>query len=353
MPFELDSLEQTRQQIGRDIEARLPGTAAQNRRSAVGVIAYAQAGAVHGLHAHIAYRERNFLPDERADAEGVERWASLLGLWYLPATVAVGHAELGGAVGAGLPTGTLLQSAQGVLFVTTEAVTLAASAGSVAVAAQQAGTAGNLAAGSRLTLLSPVAGIQSTLTVAVDGLAGGADSEPLAGLRARVLGRLRNPPMGGALADYRAWALAAHPAVTRVWVTEQEQGAGSVIVRLVCDNEATPIPAQEVLDAVAAYIDGRRQAGRKSVYVLPPVAVAVNYQIRLKPDGAAIRAAVEAELRGLHRREAAPGKPLLVTHVREAISIAAGEVDHELLAPLTDLEHGTGLMPTFGGVSWL
>lgn len=353
MAFELDSLEQSRQQIGRDIETRLPGTGTQTRRTAAGVIAYAQAGAVHGLHAHIAYRERNFLPDERADAEGVERWAGLFGFWYREPTKASGSADLIGAAGAVLPAGTVLQSTQGVLYTTLADVTLTSNTGTAAIEAQDAGAAGNLSEGARLTLLKPVPGIQSTLSVGSGGLGGGADAETLDGLRARVLNRLRNPPKGGSLDDYATWALAAHPSVTRVWVTEYEQGAGSVIVRVVCDNEATPIPSQEVLDAVAAYIGERRQAGRKSVYVLPPVGDPVHYQIRLKPDSSAIRAAVEAELRDLHRREAAPGAALLISHIREAVSIAVGEIDHELIAPLADLAYGTGVMPIFGDIAWL
>lgn len=353
MAFELDSLEQIRQQIGRDIETWLPGTGAQARRTAAGVIAYAQAGAVRGLHAHIEYRERNFLPDERADAEGVERWANLLGLWYLEATAASGNVNLSGATGAVLPAGTLLQSTQGMLFKTDAELILSGSTGTVGITAQESGAAGNLADGARLTLLSPVAGIQATLTVGAEGLSGGADQEDIDGLRARVLERLRNPPMGGSLRDYASWAKEAHPSVTRVWITEHEQGAGSVIVRLVCDNEATPIPSTEVLDDVDAYIGERRQAGRKSVYVLPPVAAPVQYEIQLKPDSTAMRAAVEAELRDLHRREAKPGGTLLISHVREAISTAAGEYDHVLQAPTADLTHGTGTMPVFGGITWL
>lgn len=163
---ELDSLEQTRQLVGSDIETRLPGTGAQTRRTAAGVIAYAQAGAVHGLHAHIAYRERNFLPDERADAEGVERWAGLLGLWYREPTKASGEAELSGIAGTLLPVGTVLQSAQGVLYATLADATLVGATANVAIQAQGGGASGNLEPGTRLTLLSPAPGIQSTLSVA-------------------------------------------------------------------------------------------------------------------------------------------------------------------------------------------
>lgn len=167
------------------------------------------------------------------------------------------------------------------------------------------------------------------------------------------ISQLERPVMGGSLADYHVWALAAHPAVTRAWVTEHEQGVGSVVVRPVCDNEATPIPAQDVLDAVAAYIDVRRQVGLSALYVLPPVAAAVQYQIRLTPDSGTVRTAVEAELRELHRQQAAPGAPLSINHIQTAIGTAAGGTGHELLAPLADLVHGTGVMPTFGGITWL
>lgn len=353
MAFELDSLEQIRQQIGRDIETWLPGTGAQARRTAAGVIAYALAGAVRGLHAHIQYRERNFLPDERSDAEGVERWAGMLGLWYLEATAASGSAHVSGLAGAVLQAGTLLQSTQGVLFETDAELILTGSTGTVGVTAQVAGSSSNLAEGSKLTLLSPVTGIQVTLTVGAGGLSGGADRQDIDGLRARVLERLRKPPMGGSLSDYARWAKEAHPSVTRVWVTEHEQGAGSVTVRVACDNEATPIPSAEVLDAVAAYIGERRPAGRKSVYVVAQMAELVQYQIQLSPDSTAVRAAVEAELRDLHRREAEPGGTLLISHIREAISIAGGEHDHVLQAPTADLTHGPGTMPVFGGVTWL
>ncbi|MBX9755080.1 MAG: hypothetical protein K2X80_10025, partial [Pseudomonadaceae bacterium] len=62
MPFYLPTLEENRQQVASDIEAYLPGTEARTRRSTLGVLAFAQAGAIQGLHSHIEYRYRNMLP---------------------------------------------------------------------------------------------------------------------------------------------------------------------------------------------------------------------------------------------------------------------------------------------------
>lgn len=352
MPFPIPTLEQTRQQIGSDIEAHLPGTEARTRRSTLGVLAFAEAGAVQGLHAHIEHRWRNMLPDELADAEGVERWARRYKLWYRDPVGAAGQVQVSGAIGATLLAGTALQYSQDLVYTVRESVTLTSTTGLATVDAQTLGSAGNVSAGARLTLLSPVSGIQTTVIVAVDGLTGGADLEALEGLRARVHRRMAEPPQGGSLTDYETWALESHPAITRAWATEHEQGSGSVIVRIVCDNQDDPIPSAEVLTVCAAYIAERRPAGRRSVYVLPPVAEPLQYQIRAMPNTVQVQAAIEAELRDLHRREATPGGSLLLSHIREAVSIANGERDNSVLYPTDDVLLTTGQMSTFGGITW-
>ena len=88
------------------------------------------------------------------------------------------------------------------------------------------------------------------------------------------------------------------------------------------------------------------------VTVAAPVAVPLDFDIRLTPDSSAIRAAIEAELRDLIFREAVPGGTLLISHIREAISIAAGEVDHVLLAPDEDQTVTAAQINTLGTLTW-
>lgn len=352
MSFTLPTLDELRRQISTDVETWLPGTVAKTRRSVLGVLAFAQAGAVNGLHAHLDYLYRNFLPDELADAEGVERWARLYGLWYSAAEAAAGEIIVTGNAGATLLAGTVLQYTQDQVYATAADLVLSGTTGTVKVAAQNAGTSGNLAPGSSLRLVSPAAGINATATVTESGITGGEDEGDLDNLRAQVFRRMSEPPQGGNLADYVTWALESHPSITRAWATEHEQGSGSVVVRIVCDNNADPIPSETVLEACRAYIDARRTAGRKSVYVLPPVAEPIPYQIRLVPNNPQVRAAVEAELRDLHRRDAVPGGGLLLSRIREAVSIAAGESDNTVLHPTQDPVATTGKLLTVGGIEW-
>ena len=82
--------------------------------------------------------------------------------------------------------------------------------------------------------------------------------------------------------------------------------------------------------------------------MLPVVAKPVAYVISdLQPDSAEIRAAIIAELR-ICVRDAIPGGTLLVSHMREAISIAAGENDHVLVSPAGNVTCLPGELATFG-----
>ena len=109
-------------------------------------------------------------------------------------------------------------------------------------------------------------------------------------------------------------------------------------------------PAQ--LAEVKAYIEPLRPVTAE-LYVLAPVHVKVIYSIHLTPDTSAARAAVEAQLRDLHSREAGLGDALLITHIAEAISSARGETDHVLVSPIADVPAGSNELLIFGGCIWL
>jgi uncharacterized phage protein gp47/JayE len=122
-------------------------------------------------------------------------------------------------------------------------------------------------------------------------------------------------------------------------------------VTFVLDDTEPIVPDEETVSVVQAYIDGLRPV-TADVYVFACQAVAVNFSISLNPLTAAVKSAVESELRDLLRREASPAMLLLISHIREAISLATGEVDHVLNSPSGNVQFAEGEFPVMGAISW-
>lgn len=314
------------------------------RRADAEVYARVFAGALHGLYGYSDWIARQILWDS-CDDDTLDRWASMwLTVPRKPAATATGTATFVLAAGVILPNGTVLQAFDGQQYTTT-----ADSVASVSpVTAVIAGAAGNRAAGQSLSLVSPVAGAQ-TVAIASE-IAGGSDIESTPSLRARLIARVQTPPDGGSATDYKTWALQV-AGVTRAWVAPLEQGAGTVVVRFVRDNDATMIPDAGKVATVQASLDALRPVTAQ-LFVVAPVADVLNFSITLTPGTVAVKAAIDAALRDLLLREAAPGATLLLSHINEVISIATGEIDHVLTAPLANVVSAVGHMPVFGAITW-
>lgn len=349
MPFSRPTLQELVNRTAADAQARL-GLDELLRRDDLQVLTRVHAGAVHGLYGYLEWLSRQVIFDT-AEAEYLERWASIWGVARKPAAAATGDVVFTGVNGAVVPAGAALIRADGAEYFTTADANLTGGTATAPVEAVTPGATGNALAGVSLGLTSPVAGVSSTVLVGAAGLSGGADVEDDASLRDRFIARIQQPPQGGASNDYVTWALEV-PGVTRAWVSPQELGIGTVTVRFVRDDDATIIPDAGEVAAVQAHIDTRRPV-TASATVVAPVAVPLDFTIGLTPNTAAAQAAVQAELADLIRREAAPGGTVLLSHIREAISIAAGETNHTLSVPTADVTHSIGQMAVMGTITWL
>lgn len=315
----------------------------QLRRSDAVVYARVLAGASHELHGHLQWIAEQVIYDT-ADDEFLERWASLWNILRKPAEFASGTVA---ATGAGtIPAGTLYRRADGTEFSVTASTVVPAD---VPVQAVLAGAGGNTAAGVKLALMTPIAGVNTEAPVV--SLVNGSDIEPIEELRARFLERIRKPPNGGSAHDYVMWAKEV-PGVTRAWVFPQEVGPGTVTVRFVRDGDASIIPDAGEVAAVLEHIETVRPVTAQ-VHVFAPVPVPLDFVIQLTPSTPEVRAAVDASLDELLKRESAPAATILLSHIREAISTAAGEVDHALIAPTADVVHTSAQMAVKGVTTWL
>ena len=351
MPFDRPALAEIENDLQSDVQSRLPGTDPRLRRSYLGALCRGLAGGLHELYGFLEWIANAAFPDT-AEAAELARWAAIWGIERQAAVRAEGTIAVTGTAGAVIPVGTVWRTgAQGDYEATAEAV-LAAGAADVPVRAVEPGAAGNAADMTLMSLVSPIAGVVSQ-AAANGAIAGGADIEGDESLRRRLLLRLRNPPRGGTADDYVLWALSGHADVTRAWARPLASGLGTVTVYAMTDGATDDgIPVQAVLDAVEDYIDARRPV-TAAVTVAAPTAVALDIEITdLVPDTTAVRAAIEAEIEDLLMREAQLGGTVPVSHIREAISTAAGETDHVLTSPSADVDHEDDEIAVPGSFTW-
>lgn len=284
------------------------------------------------------------------------RHAEWRGVIRVPAAIASGPVIFTGNAGAPIPLDQRLVLAGQEYAVDADAVIGEAGSVSVAVSALVAGRAGNQPEGAALALLTPLAGVNAAAAVGAGGLSGGADIEGIEALRQRLREHVRMPPHGGNPDDYVKWAKAHSAAITRVWPFKNGMGRGSVVVFFMMDGSYDDgIPEAGDVAALLAYYNQPGIAPvQANVYVVAPVAQPITFQISgLVPATLAVKAAVEAGLRDLVRSEAKPYGDLLLTHVQQAVSLAAGEHDHVLVYPAANLTPDDGKVFTFGGIDWL
>jgi len=333
-----------------DIEAEIQGVDAKVRRKNLNIIAKMVSLVAHTLYGYIAGRAKQIHP-ATSDTENLDRHASF---WLKDgrrgATFASGPVDFNGSIGSEIEENTVMLRSDGIEYLVVDGGIFAGTTLTLTVEALQAGQAGNAEPGTTLSLSQPIDGVTSSAVVSGDGLTGGVDVESNDSVNQRIEDRVQNPPHGGATHDYETWAKEI-AGVTRVWVAPKELGAGKVTVRFVRDNDTDIIPTESEVEAVQAHLDKVTPTTAKA-YAVAPIAEPLDFDIRLTPDTPATRAAVQAELDDLIRRESEPGGTLLISHIREAISLAAGETDHQLLSPVADVVKTTGKMATLGDFTW-
>lgn len=353
MAFERPTLGQLIKTAETEINALIDGADARLRYSVLNVFARVWAALTDGLYGALNFLSRQLFA---TTAEGIylERIAESYGMARLASTVARGCVAVSGTAGAIVPAGTIFQRTDGLLYEATDGATIGASGTvNVTVVSQTAGVLANANSGQSVTLANTISGVASCV-VCADGITGGGDEEDDEALRDRLLFRLRNPPGAGTPADWERWAREYSPSVTRVWVVPLVNGSGTVGVVFAQDN-AGIVPSAADVQGMTDYLSQYTPVG-VTLYVYAPTLKAVNFTVQVSPNTLDVRQAVEAELADLLERDAGPGQSVPLSAVHEAISLAAGEYDHTLVAPTAPLVFGAGVpvfeIGTLGTVSF-
>ncbi|MBL1321502.1 MAG: baseplate J/gp47 family protein [Methylophaga sp.] len=337
-----------------DIDSRLPGVDAKLRVTLINAVVNGVAAVSHGLYGHLDWLSKQIIPDTAED-EILERHAAWWGINRLAATPAIGTVVFTGSDGVVIPAGTLLQRSDEAEFATDNEATISSGTANILITASGSGQASNTTANSLLTIVTPVPGINSEPVVDGSGLNSGTDIETIDALRERLRKRVQQPPHGGALHDYDTWAKQVS-GVTRSWTFPLWFGDGTVGVFFTRDDDASLIPDASEVAAVQTYLDSVRPV-TASVTAIAPIAAAQDMTIQISPNTVAVQTAIEASLKDLFRLEAQVedgngSGTLLISHIREAISIATGEADHVLVSPAANITLTSGQLSTLGTITW-
>lgn len=366
MPFPRPSLTALRNTAVQDITTSgVPGVTGLLRNAVLRVLSWCMAGLAYSVYGYADWIARMGVPFTAAD-EYLYAWAALVGIYPLNSTPSSGTASFAGTAPTALPSGTALtRQSDGTPFVTTaDGVVDDTGNVTVPILAEVNGAATNGPAGDQINIQgAPIAGIISQGTTGL--LTGGADQETNDALRTRMLFKYRQPPQGGAAADYIDWALAV-PGCTRAWINGGGYGYGSVVVYPMfdtaeaasggfpqgtdgCATEETrgPTAAGDQL-AVAEGI-WPEQPITALVYVAAPAPFPIDVTLgALSPNTLDIQAQIVGALNDLFLAIGEVGGTIWPSDLYEAILATPGVDSFEITAPADGVEAGTGYLPVLG-----
>lgn len=313
-----------------------------------------------------------------ADGENLDLHGEEFGLARRPAAPARGFVTVAAASASSAAAGAIFRRLDGVEYRAVNGGSIpGAGTLEIEVIATSDGKATSAIAGTALEIVSGWSGDDAaTATVSTASIVGGFDIEPdgdfftsdIATFRGRILFRKRNPPHGGAPADYVSWASEV-PGVTRVFVERLWSGPGTVRVFVLMDDLFPGgIPDVANVDRVADHIESLRPAGAL-VSVVAPNPRAIDIVIDgLEPMRLDVQNSVRAELAAMFRRLSRVagsdrnigGMPYLAyptsfsrSWIWQAVANATGEQRHVLQSPAADINLAVGDIAVPGSLSFV
>jgi uncharacterized phage protein gp47/JayE len=319
-------------------------------------LSVAWAKVIHGVHGHIEWVDAQCSP-LTCDLERLYDWAALYAVNRLNPFPSSGQIIVTGNVGAIVLAGALFRGDNGFDYITSVATTLAAGNNNISVTCTTAGAITNLSAGQLLTLVDPIAGVDSTTTVGASGLTGGVDLEDVHAWRARVVDEwqvvVSQGERSGKINDYKAWAKSAHASVSAALVQTHTIGFGSIVVRPICNNLVDRLPTQAVLDAVSIYLASPGVApANADIYVQVPLRKFVNVTLDLDAavDTAPNRAAIVAAINNSILAEFSENSVLLMAELDAAIATVTTQ--YVRIAPTDNISVSAGEILVLAGVAF-
>jgi uncharacterized phage protein gp47/JayE len=222
---------------------------------AVGSEAWLRAKAIAGVIAHAFANNKIALQKYSpltAEGDDVIELAAQYGVDERAGASASGTATARCSGTVIIPDGYLCTAPNGEKYEVDGPVTITAS-GPVTIRAVNPGTAGNQSSGTVLTWDSASLGfLQRTLTASA--ITGGTEDDTWEEVRARLLDKLKAPPVGSNWSQIREWALESTSSVATCYVYPAVRGPSTVDLCVLGEDAA--VLSDTVCDVVEAYVLG-------------------------------------------------------------------------------------------------
>ena len=310
---------------------------------------YAVAAQVYSLYVQADWVVRQAFP-QTAQGEYLDRHAQLRSLERKGAVAARGVVRFTAGETAEeervIPRGTVCMTVGLVRFETTEegAIAPGALTADVPVRALNEGAAGNVGAGTIVTMAVAPVGVLSCTNP--QPCSGGEEAEDDEALRARVLDTFRRLPNGANAAFYQQSAL-SFEGVAAAAVVPRPRGTGSVDVVV---STPTGLPGEELLEELTAYFQARREIA-VDVQVRAPETVTVNVAVQVKAeegrDQQEVEQSVEQALRSWFTG-AILGRSVLLARLGSLIYGCEGVENYAISAPAADVAVEADVLPVLG-----
>ena len=178
----------------------------------------------------------------------IDRRCAEYGITRKPGTKATATVTFAGSDGTTVPAGTAVQTAEGLVFTTDEAVTVADGIAAAAATAQETGSLYNVDENAITTLQNSV-GVTIQSSTAAQG---GTDDESDESLVQRLYNMWQRPATSGNAYHYEQWAMEVE-GIGKAKVWPCWNGGGTVKVVVLDSNMEPPTPEQ--VEAVATHIE--------------------------------------------------------------------------------------------------
>ncbi len=310
---------------------------------------YAVAAQVCALYIQADWVVRQAFP-QTAEGDCLDRHAQLRGLERKRPAFAQGTVRFNAGEASpadrDIPRGTVCMTAGLVRFETVEEGVLRAGAltAEIPVRALEAGTAGNVAAGTIVSMAVAPMGIASCTNPRA--CAGGADGEGDEALRARVLDTFKRLPNGANAAFYEQGAL-SFDQVAAAAVVARPRGVGSVDV---VPATLAGAPGAELLRQLQDYFEQRREIA-VDLLVRAPAVRRVDVTLRVAPeegrDSGEVLGRVEEAVRGWFTGKLL-GQDILRARLGHLVYSCAGVANYVVAAPAADVRVAGDVLPVLG-----